>query len=619
MKKLFRSFAYSDLTIVAILVILTLLTKNLILSIFCLVYLLRRRNPINIILYLLILGLMSFSLQLKQINSNYYYVKSVNQNKIIATNLIYDVQIKNAEKLNEGDVFKVPKNTFNRIDFETLNTKNIYYLGKDINIKPQFKILTLNSLLATAIKDVKDVKVQAFLKKMVLRVTDYDVLETEMLSLSFSFYLLLVWFEKLFDQLKINSKSKIILLFIICFELFPFDITIIRLLLFRVCKKIFKNYNYVWSLPVISLLIYNPLFIKNIGFQVSFLIHLLLTFKLNLDFRLIILIVEAFFFNHVQLIKWLFYRAYLTFYSLIYILSVLGLLLHIRCFSWIYQMVILIQKLNCIEIKGHLSLFVIIFYLLLINYSKLAYLLRKPILILLIASNISNILGTVTFIDVGQGDAILLRAPFSSQSILIDTGPKVSYYLLKRCLDRFGIYEIDYLVVTHSDEDHIGNLKHLARDYLIGEIVYTHRDIDSEIGLFKSLNHSGYDNPNDNSIVYYLDYCERMKFMLTGDISQKIEQIIIAENPFMEVDVLKLSHHGSKSGSNLKFLYALDPIYGIASTNGKYGHPHAEVIDKLALMDIQMLSTHELGDISFVFTNLFKFIVCSNGEFVIIK
>ena len=603
----------------AILVVLTLLTKNLIIVFFILAYLLWRNNFSNIILYVLIVSLLFVSLQLKNFGSDYYYVKTINQNKIVATNLICDVQLKNIDNLREGDIFKIPKKSLNQIDFPNLNTKNIYYLANDLNAESEFKIITLNSFLASSIRKIEDVKIQAFLKKMVLRTTEYDLLEQDMLSLSFSFYLILIWLEKALDQIKINSKSKIILLFIICFELFPLDITITRLLLFRISRRIFKNYDYVWSLPVILMLIYNPLFIKNIGFQVSFLIHLLLTFKLKLDFRLVILIIEAFFFNQVQLIKWLFYRAYLSIYSLFYLLSVICLLFHVRDFNWLYQFTILVQKINCIEINGHLSLVIIIFYLLFIKYSELAKLLQKPILILLIISNVSNIFGTVTFIDVGQGDAILLKAPFNSQSILIDTGPKVSYYLLKRCLDRFGTYKIDYLVVTHSDEDHIGNLKHLARDYLIGEIVYTHHDIDSKMGLFKSLNQSVYDNPNDNSIVYYLDYYQRMKFMLTGDISQKVEQIIINENPFIEADVLKLSHHGSKSGSNLKFLYGLNPVYGIASTNGKYGHPHNEVIEKLALMDIEMLSTHQLGDISFVFTNLFKFIVCSNGEFVIIK
>ena len=549
----------------------------------------------------------------------YYCVSSIKGQQIIATNLFYDIQFKSEDVYIPGDLIKIDASALKLVSYDNLHAKNIYYLLNDSEVQKLGYLPSIKRFVALRIERLEDLEIKAFANKLLLQLNDYEQLNPEVLGISFSYYLLLNYLEIIVDKCFKKRLYSCLLMAFICLQLFGFNTTIWRLLAFKIAKRMSDEYDYRFSFPILILLLMNPKVINHIGFKISALIHLFAIFKNDVDFKTIILMIEAYFFNEISLIKWIFYQTYLRFYSLVYLTSLLFILINPELISLLYKLVLKVESYNCIHIKGHLSLVVIGFGICLIKYYKMPKCLQKCLVVLLIASNVSNIFGSVTFIDVGQGDAILIKAPFNSQSILIDTGPKVSYYQLKRSLNRLGVYQIDHLIITHSDADHIGNLLNLVTDFDVQNIIYEDQDLKTEVGYMTSLNVQGFDNPNDNSLAYHLNYLGRMEFLFTGDISSKIETQIIRKYPINDIDVLKLSHHGSKTGSCEKFLYYLNPYYGIASTNGRYGHPHPEVVEKLEQQGIKMLSTSECGDISFIFTNLFRFIACSNGEFVIIK
>jgi competence protein ComEC len=239
----------------------------------------------------------------------------------------------------------------------------------------------------------------------------------------------------------------------------------------------------------------------------------------------------------------------------------------------------------------------------------------------------------VVFLDVGQGDSILIQK--GMQQILIDGGAngKTEMAELGKYLPYFD-REIEIVVLTHPDRDHIGGLVEVARNHKIGKILATAaskdtavfrewRDVleynkietvevgrgaevelDNNIGLKIIAPEEKVDpnigEANDKSIVARLDFGES-SFLFTGDIESGAEWKILESGENVDVDVLKIAHHGSKYSSSEAFLDAASPIYGVISVgaNNSYGHPTEAVLNALKARKAQILRTDEMGDIIF--------------------
>lgn len=255
---------------------------------------------------------------------------------------------------------------------------------------------------------------------------------------------------------------------------------------------------------------------------------------------------------------------------------------------------------------------------------------------LLLVSELKRDLGLqVSFLDVGQGDSIYIKA-FGKTDMLIDGGRNGDVLLqnLSATMDAFD-NQIDVLIITHPDEDHSGGLVSVVRDYKIGAIFISgnisdnknynqilkiaesekiptfkaevgtniYLDKDKEI-VFEILSPKGevlFEESNSTSILGRLVYGES-EFMLTGDAGVDIEEIVLKEGGDIDSDVLKLGHHGSKTSSSINFLKAVDPEVVIISAgeNNSYGHPHKEVMDRVNSLDIRSLATYDLGIITFL-------------------
>ncbi len=246
----------------------------------------------------------------------------------------------------------------------------------------------------------------------------------------------------------------------------------------------------------------------------------------------------------------------------------------------------------------------------------------------------------VSFLDVGQGDGILIRTP-TGETIIIDGGPDSTIVSkLGRNLP-FYDHTIDLMVLTHPHADHIAGLVELLARYDVERVLYTgveysssyyrewlHR-VDAE-GAAVELANLGdhyvfgevsfdvlypldviqgepFTDVNDSSIVLRVNY-RQTAFLLAGDAPVSVEGEILsnASHTLLDVDVLKVGHHGSTSSTSQDFLEAVSPTYAIIQSGqgNKYGHPHQETLDRLHKFGATILRNDELGDI-----------VCrSNGE-----
>ena len=214
----------------------------------------------------------------------------------------------------------------------------------------------------------------------------------------------------------------------------------------------------------------------------------------------------------------------------------------------------------------------------------------------------------VVFCDVGQGDAALVI--YKNWQMLIDTGPNNKKVLT--CLSQnmaFWDKTIEVVMITHEDSDHAGGLEGIAKYYQIEQKIYS-KNV-SQFDLIKTswmvfeVVNSGKNDDNKNSIAGILRYWnvdlkKEVKIFMAGDIDTETEQRLVWQKILTEpVDVLKVSHHGSKEATSQELLDVLKPKMAIISVGVKnrYGHPTKEVLDRLKERGIEIRRTDKEGDI----------------------
>ena len=232
---------------------------------------------------------------------------------------------------------------------------------------------------------------------------------------------------------------------------------------------------------------------------------------------------------------------------------------------------------------------------------------------------------TIKFIDVGQGEAILIALP--EKTVLIDAGPTGSAPKIAQVLQELGRDKIDYLVATHPDEDHIGGMADVISSTQIGTIyapnktnnTATYRKFLTAIqnnNLQITLAEAGtiidqtdsykleilwpkkdanFPDTNDYSIIIKLTVGNKT-FLFTGDAPTSA---ILDSNPG-HIDVLKLSHHGSRTGTTEQLVRKLSPTYAILSyaVDNPYGHPMQSVLNALRKHSVEVWGTGANGTIT---------------------
>lgn len=222
----------------------------------------------------------------------------------------------------------------------------------------------------------------------------------------------------------------------------------------------------------------------------------------------------------------------------------------------------------------------------------------------------------VVFCDVGQGDGILLQRGMSQ--LVVDVGPENRRMV--NCLGKhmpFWDKKVEGVLITHWDKDHSGGLSQVASSYRI-EGLYSGRRPEENIEQISYTNDlrqgdvvrlgemgieivspakiSGEDNADSVVGVFgYMGY----KILLMGDASLETEQRLVWRKILdEEVDVLKVSHHGSKDGTGEELLERVRPKMAVISVGkNSFGHPTAEVLERLKKYGIELRRTDKEGDV----------------------
>lgn len=231
----------------------------------------------------------------------------------------------------------------------------------------------------------------------------------------------------------------------------------------------------------------------------------------------------------------------------------------------------------------------------------------------------------VHFIDVGQGDSILIESP-NGKTMLIDGGVKGAGQQVVSYLKELGVNKLDQVVATHPDADHIGGLIPVLQTIPIeqfydsgkvhtsqtfeemlmavdqknipyyvpktGDLIEFDKDVTVKV---LNANEHATDN-NDASIVLKVAY-GNVSYLLTGDAGIALEKEMMQND--VTATILKAGHHGSNTSSSEEFIRAVKPEVTILSygEDNKYGHPHAEVVDRLQAMGSNIYATAESGTI----------------------
>ena len=254
--------------------------------------------------------------------------------------------------------------------------------------------------------------------------------------------------------------------------------------------------------------------------------------------------------------------------------------------------------------------------LIIINYLVIILILSKNknyylILILLIFHKTIPLYNSnleVVMFDVGEADSMLISTPSKKVNILIDTGRGIDINNIIIYLKSIGISKLNYLIITHGDEDHIGGALYLIDNFKVDNVIlnkgdYTELEVEliihlknknikytnniNKIPLLGSymylLNTKKFSNENDNSIVTYFEY-QKYKFLFMGDSSSKTEEYLINNYNLTNISFLKVGHHGSNTSSSPLFINKITPKVSLISVgrNNFYHHPNKEVLTNLS-------------------------------------
>ena len=235
----------------------------------------------------------------------------------------------------------------------------------------------------------------------------------------------------------------------------------------------------------------------------------------------------------------------------------------------------------------------------------------------------------VSFIDVGQGDAILIHS--NNNAILIDAGDHRSRQVVMDYLNSVNIRHLDYVIATHPHSDHIGALSTVLGRIGAGYVVLP--EVVNETTAFENFLAAIENNDistifpkpgdeliagiirltilappsgphteiNNSSIVAKLVYGD-VSFMFTGDVEASGEEQLLASGVRLNANVLKVAHHGSRTSTIQSFLDATAPDIAVimVGENNRFNHPSQIILDRLADAGILILRTDELGTIRMV-------------------
>lgn len=530
----------------------------------------------------------------------YYLVEATSINKI-ANNNNYLYTIKNTlyqkiDKLKSSNYIKTLlfcDNTLSKEIKESYRINGISHLfsvsGMHINFFVSIIYLYLNKI--TYNKRIKYLITNIFIITYLILFPSSSLLRSAVMSILYSINYLLKLKIKKIDILLLTLGVSLLINPFIIYDLgyiYSYTITFFLVLSSSTLKK--KNkINKIIYISLLSFLVSIPITIYN-SYEIN-IISILLNIILVPIISIIILPLTI----------------------LTYIFPILDSILYLFT-NTLETISLFISKINITKIifpKPSLLIIVLYYIIFLLSYQNKKYFYLNIILLIIIyISPYLNSNFEVVMFEVGEADCHLIKYPYNKNTILIDTG-KNEYKIKNEVipyLKSIGIKKIDYLIITHGDEDHIGGSITLINNFQVKNVILnkgTFTDIEKELikNLNKKkipyqininkinisnhtiylLNNTKYNNENDNSIITYFTY-QKYKFLYMGDASITTEDTLLENYNLNNISILKVGHHGSNTSSSKDFISQINPSISLISVgkNNIYHHPNKEVINNLS-------------------------------------
>lgn len=530
----------------------------------------------------------------------YYLVEATSINKI-ANNNNYLYTIKNTlyqkiDKLKSSNYIKTLlfcDNTLSKEIKESYRINGISHLfsvsGMHINFFVSIIYLYLNKI--TYNKRIKYLITNIFIITYLILFPSSSLLRSAVMSILYSINYLLKLKIKKIDILLLTLGVSLLINPFIIYDLgyiYSYTITFFLVLSSSTLKK--KNkINKIIYISLLSFLVSIPITIYN-SYEIN-IISILLNIILVPIISIIILPLTI----------------------LTYIFPILDSILYLFT-NTLETISLFISKINITKIifpKPSLLIIVLYYIIFLLSYQNKKYFYLNIILLIIIyISPYLNSNFEVVMFEVGEADCHLIKYPYNKNTILIDTG-KNEYKIKNEVipyLKSIGIKKIDYLIITHGDEDHIGGSITLINNFQVKNVILnkgTFTDIEKELikNLNKKkipyqininkinlsnhtiylLNNTKYNNENDNSIITYFTY-QKYKFLYMGDASINTEDNLLENYNLNNISILKVGHHGSNTSSSKDFISQINPSISLISVgeNNIYHHPNKEVINNLS-------------------------------------
>mgnify|MGYP004517908333 FL=1 len=596
-----------------------------------------------------------------------YYIKSLDEKKYFESNLLIGSKVEVSGTLEEAKnntlpyMFNYKKYLYNEKIYYLLKVDSIKFDSKNINI-----FYNLKNYLYKRAEGFQD---KSYIYAFILGKTTY--IDEEVVTsyrengishlfalsgLHVSIFSVLILF--VLKRFRISELMSYIFVFIFLMMfsfITNFSPSILRasllFFLLGINKVFYFNVKQVNVLYLVfsTLLIINPFIIYKISFILSFLAAFFLMvssdlisdkgylkglFKVSLISFIGTMSISIYYFGYINLLGTVLNLVFVPFVSFIIFPFTLFTFVFPFASKVLYFFTDILEILSTFFNKFKIIIyfpkvsiwFVVIFVMTFAIFIKVRKKVLLLVLMLLLALvKVKPLFKTSTdiyYLDVGQGDSILLTSRYTKTNILIDTGGKTTYKkeewakektssIVKSStipfMRKLGISKLNYLIITHGDYDHMGEAINLVNNFKVEKVIFNCGEFnDLEKKLIKVLDKKNtkyyscikelniddnklyflqtkeYDNENDNSNVIYTEL-NGYKFMFMGDAGVDKEKDIIEEYNLKNIDVLKVGHHGSKTSSSKYFINKIEPKYAIISVgmNNRYGHPNKEVLNNL--------------------------------------
>jgi len=564
------------------------------------------------------------------------------------------------------------QNTFDYSRYlKSKNIKSVIYVNNIEILNKKFNIMIFKHEITKHIELTYDDETAGFLKLFILGISDNEVINREISSeIGISHILaisgmhigilvsLIVSFLKRFYISK-STIDKVVIIFLIAYNIITgFKISIMRASLLIIGIYL-KNYlslllskTDITTFSMVIFLFINPYYVYSVGFQLSYLItySLILSSSIFKKSNKITMLTKTSILatavslpiiinmnNHLGLV-FIYANIFFILYLNYLLIPACIIVLILPQISDIYKVVILVfnygvtffSNMNVlVSFNFPTNLTKILYWSIIVLFiTKFSNLKKKTIMLaasslilffLMLNSFESNVF--VRFLDVDQGDSIHIHD--GNCDILIDTGSSDKYDNLIKYFDSYNIKDIDILLITHFHEDHYGEMHDLINNLQIKNVFLNKNSIitneyNSVIlsngdkftcgsSKFQVLNaNNDYENENNNSIVL-LGEIGYDKYLFTGDIEAEIEQKII-DSYKLDIDILKVSHHGSNTSSTQEFLESIKAKLAVISVGefNNYDLPNSDVIYRLNKEICNVLRTDQIGTITIYYNDILK-------------